>query len=180
MLPRKLLVVLQFSISTAMIIATLIVYKQIQLGRERSTGYQYEGLVQMIKRSSNLQGRTDVIRRELLNSGAVVREAEANGPITEMWHMNHGFQWKDKDPAFMEEFVTLSVSPEFGQTVRWNITHGRDFSREFTSDTSAMILNQAAVDMMGLKPFLPCDCKICLSLSCDSTRNYRFIRPSQI
>jgi len=150
-LPRKILVVLQFSISTAMIITTLIVYQQIQLGKERPAGFQHQGLVQMIKRSSNLQGRTDVIRQELRNSGAVAEVAEANGPVTEMWHMNHGFQWKGKDPAFMEEFVTLSVSPEFGQTVRWNITHGRNFSRELSSDTSAMVLNQAAVDMMGLE-----------------------------
>lgn len=50
-----------------------------------------------------------------------------------------------------EEFVTLRVTHEFGKTTGWKIKEGRDFSRSFNTDTSAFILNEAAVKFMGLK-----------------------------
>ncbi|MEM9621469.1 MAG: ABC transporter permease, partial [Pseudomonadota bacterium] len=44
-----------------------------------------------------------------------------------------------------------AVSHDFGKTVGWKIIEGRDFSRDIASDSSAMILNQTAVDYMGLE-----------------------------
>jgi ABC-type antimicrobial peptide transport system permease subunit len=62
-----------------------------------------------------------------------------------------GFDWKDKDPAFREQFIVEWITPTYGGTVGWKITDGRDFSLEAISDQSGLIINESAVDYMGLK-----------------------------
>jgi ABC-type antimicrobial peptide transport system permease subunit len=64
---------------------------------------------------------------------------------------NNGIDWPGKDPASQIWFRDVVVSPEYGKTVGWTITQGRDFSRDFVSDSSAAILNQTAADTMNLK-----------------------------
>ena len=148
---RKALVVFQFGISVTLIICTLVIARQIQFAKDRPIGYETSGLIEIQKRSPDLRGHFFAMRQDLLNSGAVVDMAESNGPITGFWFINSGLQWKGKPANLTEEFITLRVTPEFGQTIGWNLREGRDFSREFTTDTSAMILNAAAVKMMGLE-----------------------------
>jgi putative ABC transport system permease protein len=148
---RKALVVFQFSISITLIIATLIICEQIQFAKNRPIGYESNGLIQMLKRSPSLAGHFSAIRQDLHNSRAIVEMAESNGPLTEFWHSSSGFQWKGKSASFSEEFITLRVTPEFGKTVNWKIAQGRDFSRDFATDSTAMILNESAVRLMGLQ-----------------------------
>jgi ABC-type antimicrobial peptide transport system permease subunit len=50
-----------------------------------------------------------------------------------------------------DHFFRGAVDYDFGKTVGWKIKEGRDFSREFASDSSAIILNEAAVKYMGFK-----------------------------
>jgi hypothetical protein len=50
-----------------------------------------------------------------------------------------------------EEFNTLRVTRDFGKTVNWQIVQGRDFSKDFATDSLAFILNETAVKYMGLK-----------------------------
>ncbi|MFN8348345.1 MAG: FtsX-like permease family protein [Spirosomataceae bacterium] len=50
-----------------------------------------------------------------------------------------------------EEFVTLRITHEFGKTINWQLKEGRDFSKQFSTDTAGFILNEAAVKYMGLK-----------------------------
>ena len=62
-----------------------------------------------------------------------------------------GYDWEGKDPRFIPVLGTLFVSHEFGKTIGWTIKEGRDFSRKFATDSGAIILNEAAVNYMGLK-----------------------------
>jgi ABC-type antimicrobial peptide transport system permease subunit len=55
------------------------------------------------------------------------------------------------DPGVPVEFGTVWVTHDFGKTVGWEIQAGRDFSRDFPSDSSAMIINQAAANLMGMQ-----------------------------
>ena len=148
---RKALVIFQFSISVTLIISTIIIVRQIQFAKDRPMGYESSGLIQMQKRSPNLIGHFFAMRQDLHDSGAVVEMAESSGPLHAAWTTSSGLHWKGKDEGAQEDFITRTGTPEFGKTIGWNVLQGRDFSREFSSDTACIILNESAVKMMGFK-----------------------------
>jgi putative ABC transport system permease protein len=149
-IPRKALVVVQFTISLALIIGTIIVYDQIQYTKNRPIGYNRNGLV-MMGMARDHYGKFGLLSTELKNSGAVEEFAESSSPVTDVWAMNDGFTWPDKDPHVDADFGTIWVTHDFGKTVGWEFKAGRDLSRDFATDSSAIVLNEAAVKFMGLK-----------------------------
>lgn len=150
-LPRRILVVIQFSVSIALIISTIVVFRQIQHTKDRPVGYNRDQLVMMEMVTPDFYGKFDVLRSALKKNGAIVEMAESSSPMTAVWSNSGGFDWSGKDPALQTDFATIWVTHEFGQTVNWNIREGRDFSRDFATDSSAVILNEAAVKFMGLE-----------------------------
>ena len=150
-IPRKVLVVLQFTVSLALIIGTIIVYSQVQYSKNRPVGYNRDGLMMMEMKSKDFYGKFDLLRNDLKTWGAVTELAESSSPLTEVWSNNGGFDWSGKDPHLDADFATIWVTHEFGKTVGWQFKEGRDFSREFSTDSSAVVINEAAVKFMGLK-----------------------------
>jgi hypothetical protein len=102
------------------------------------------------KTSPDFYGKYEVLRSELKNTGAVYEIAESASPVTGLWHSNDGFDWKGKDPAMEENLGTVSITPEYGKTVGWQFVAGRDFAREFASDSVAFVINEAAAKYMGM------------------------------
>ncbi len=151
-LPRKVLVVVQFTVSVVLIMGTLIVYQQIQYARNRPIGYDRESLITLEMGDPNYKGKQEVIRTELLNTGVVSEVATSSSPLTGIRNVVSGFEWQGKDPDRDVEFVICNVSPDFGKTVGWELVSGRDFSRDFATDTTeAVVINEAAVKYMGFK-----------------------------
>jgi putative ABC transport system permease protein len=150
-LPRKVLVVAQFTISLGLIIGTIIVYNQIQYSKNRPIGYDRNGLMMIQMKTPDFYGKYDLLKRELENSGGVTAFAESSSPLTDVWQNQDGFSWEGKDPNLNSEFGTISVSQEYGKTVGWQFINGRDFSKEFKTDSAAMVLNEASVKYMNLK-----------------------------
>ncbi|HEX5171140.1 MAG TPA: FtsX-like permease family protein, partial [Cyclobacteriaceae bacterium] len=150
-IPRKVLVVVQFTVSIILIIGTIVVWQQIQFAKNRPIGYTREGLIMIRKNAPEFWGKFNALRNELKASGAVVEMAESSSPVTESWFNNStGFNWPGKDPNRRDDFATVAVTHEYGKTMGWNFILGRDYSREFSTDSSAVILNEAAVRYMGL------------------------------
>ncbi len=152
-LPRKILVVIQFTVSIALIIGTIIVFRQIQYAKDRPVGYTRGGLITIDMNTPELygKGKYDLIRNDLLSTGVVENMAESSSPPTNVYSNNIGFSWEGKDPNSLPLFGTIGVTQDFGKTIAWQVKEGRDFSREFATDSSAMILNEAAVKLTGLK-----------------------------
>ena len=148
--PRKVLVVIQFSVSVILIIGTTIVYRQIQFAKDRPVGYSRQGLV-TLPLTDEIHKHFNTINDELVQNGAVASMAEAGSPTTGTWSSTSGFSWPGKDPNLSIDFINVGVSYDYGKTVGWQIKDGRDFSKDFTTDTLAIILNEAAVKFMGLK-----------------------------
>lgn len=149
--PRKVLVVLQFTVSVTLIVCTGVIYNQLMFVKNRPVGYDREGLLMIRKKTDAFNTKADVLRAELKSTGVVSELAESGGDVTGVWSNNGGFLWEDKDPAFEASFATLNVSPEFGKTVGWEFIEGRDFSAEIASDSAAFVLNESAVKYMGLE-----------------------------
>lgn len=150
-LPRKALVVTQFTVSVALIIGTIIVYQQIQHTKNRPVGYDRNGLVMIEMNTPEFYGKYDVLRSELKRKGAIVEMAESSSPLTGVWSNNGGFNWEGKDPNLDTDFATFWVTHEYGKTVGFQMAEGRDFSRDFGADSSAILINEAAIEFMNLK-----------------------------
>jgi putative ABC transport system permease protein len=150
-LPRKILVVLQFTISLALIAGTVIVYSQIQYSKNRPIGYSRNGLMMIEMKSPDFYGKFDLLRTALKSNAAIEELAESSSPLTGVWSNNGGFSWEGKDPSLDADFGTIWITHEFGKTVGWQFKEGRDFSRDFGTDSLAVVINESAVKFMGVK-----------------------------
>lgn len=152
--PRRVLVVVQFTVSITLIIGTLVVYQQIQFAKNRPIGYSRNGLITLPLNVPDYNQHRQTVRNELIRSGAVLEVGESASPLTEVQSTNGGFDWAGKNPTLQVNFGTIGVSHEFGKTVGWEFSQGRDFSRQLASDSLGIVLNESAVAFMGLNDVL--------------------------
>jgi len=150
-IPRKVLVVVQFTVSVTLIIGTVVVFRQIQFAKNRPVGYTRAGLVAIPIITDKIHKNYEAVKDELLKTGAVTAMAEGDVPPTASAGSTSGVGWKDKDPNLSVDFQRAGVSPEYGKVAGWQFKDGRNFSKEFLSDSSAVIANESAIKFMGLK-----------------------------
>jgi hypothetical protein len=150
-LPRQVLVTLQFTISLSLIIGTIVVFRQITFAKDRPIGYTREGLVTIPLNTDTLHNHFDALRNELLVSGLVSNVAESSLPTTAFVNGN-GMQWEGQtEDQKSINYNNVNITPEFGPTVGWKVEKGRDLSRDFPTDSSAMLINAAAAKAMGIR-----------------------------
>jgi putative ABC transport system permease protein len=149
--PRRVLVVLQFTVSVLLIIGTIVVYRQIKFAKDRSVGYNPGGLLSVSIHSTGFEKHAETVRQELLRTGVVADAAIASSSATVIWDFWTGYQWRGKDPAVQGDFTAIDVSPTYGRTLGWQFVAGRDFSPDLATDSSAAVINEAAVAFMGFK-----------------------------
>ncbi len=149
-LPRKVLVVTQFTVSIALIIGTLVVMNQIQYSKDRPVGYDKEGLIQIPVMSSQFIGKHETMRNQFIASGGAVKMTTMSSPITNVWSNRSGYTWEGKPEGFQEDLAHTTVNYDFVETLGLKILEGRGFSREFATDSNAVILNETAVKYMNL------------------------------
>jgi putative ABC transport system permease protein len=150
-IPRQVLVVLQFTVSVILIIGTIVVFRQIQFAKDRPIGYDRNGLINVYLFTMDIHKHFEAVRNELKTQRGIVEMAEAGSPTTQVWNSNGGFNWKGKDPGLAVDFPNNGVSHEFGETVGWQFKDGRDFSRDFASDSSAFVINESAEKFLGFE-----------------------------
>ena len=150
-LPRKALVVFQFTVSIMLIIGTLIVFRQIMYAKDRPSGYNSDGLIEVNMRTPEIRKNYDALRAELINSRYIKNVARSMGSVTEDYGGTTAVSWKGKTPDMKPLLISNRVTHEYGKTIGWKLLSGRDFSETFSTDTSAVILNQSAAQLMGFK-----------------------------
>jgi putative ABC transport system permease protein len=150
--PRRVMVALQFTVSIALISSTMIIYRQVQYAQSRPAGYNKSGLICLKMNTPDLYGKYDVLRHDLLKSGAAVGFAQSSNTTTHVNSFDDRFEWTGKDPQMPREaFAIMGVTTDFGKTVGWQFIGGRDFSTDFATDSAAVILNETAARYLGLK-----------------------------
>jgi ABC-type antimicrobial peptide transport system permease subunit len=150
-LPRKILVVIQFTVSVAFIIGTVIVMQQINYAKNRPIGYDKEGLIQIPTFSQDFSGKTELMRTEFLGSGAVLEMSTSSSPTTQIWSNRSGFTWEGKPEGFQEDLAWTEVSPEYAKSLGLEIVEGRDFSRDFATDSLGVLINETAKKYLGME-----------------------------
>ena len=150
--PRKVLVVLQFTASIALIISTIIVFRQIQFAKDRPVGYSRDGLITVESFTTHINAHFDAFRDDLIKTGAVSDVAWSSTPVTESNNSQANFDWAGRDKNGTQNFATVGISKEYGRTIGWQFVKGRDY-RTGTggADGFGFVLNESAAKMMGFK-----------------------------
>ena len=151
LVPRRALVVLQFTVSVILIIGTIAVFRQIQYVKDRPVGYSRDGMVMVPIQSDSIYKHFDALRTSLQATGLVTDMAGSASAPTNIYATNGGFDWTGKDPSFQCEFVSNFVTAEFGKVAGWQIVEGKDFSRDMLTTNHPIIINETAVRYMNMK-----------------------------
>lgn len=144
-LPRKVMVGLQFTISILLIISVLVIGRQLDYTKDRATGYDRANLISS-GFPEQLKEKEEVLRQELLDAGFVRAVAGTQAPMTEIWNMNGVGYSGDKGIGL----VTIGADYGYLETFGIKLKAGRGFSREFATDSAAVLLNESAVKAMNL------------------------------
>lgn len=148
-LPRKVLVTLQFGFSIVLMIATFVIFQQIDLVQSRELGYDQENLM-AVDLNDELSDNYQPLKQELLASGVVEAVTRSNSQITSI-NSNNFLGWPGKPEDLKVIFTTIVTEYDYAKTMGIKMLMGRDFSKDFGTDTSAIIINKAGLDLMGLE-----------------------------
>ncbi len=150
-LPRQTLIVLQFTVSVVLIVGTIVVFRQIQFAKNRPTGFDANRLVLLSTYNNDIFQHFDAVERELLQTGAVTSTAQSETGVSESNGTSAGFEWPGMQPGQGQDFPIAAISYNYGKTVGWQFMAGRDFSKAYATDSSGLVINEAAVKFMGLQ-----------------------------
>jgi putative ABC transport system permease protein len=146
---RGILVVFQFSVSILIIIGSIIVYKQLNFMTKKDLGFEKENLI-VIRRPDAFFRQMGTFRDRLLQLPGVEKVGFSRSVPGEIFY-NNGFL-KDEDPEKNTYLINQTfVSLDFPQALGVQLVEGRFFSREFGTDSIAILLNETAVKSLGLK-----------------------------
>jgi putative ABC transport system permease protein len=147
--PRKVLVIMQFVFSIVLIVCSIVLQQQISHVKNRQLGYDQENLI-TVTYTTEIGKNYKTIKQELLSSGVVEAVTKSNSPITSIYS-NNFLDWPGKPQDQRVMFTTIATEYDYTKTMGIKMLEGRDFSEDFLSDTSAIIINKAALDVIGLK-----------------------------
>jgi ABC-type antimicrobial peptide transport system permease subunit len=150
--PRKVLVVLQFTFAITLIICTIIIQNQINFAQNRDAGYSRNNLA-FILEFGDAGKNYELIKDELLKSGAATAVAQTSAPMTETWGDSWGFSWPGSTEGDKRiDFNMFSADKDFAKTMNAKILQGRGIDIDtYKTDSTACLLNEAAVKIMRLK-----------------------------
>ncbi len=150
--PRKILVVCQFSFAILLIICTLIIKRQIDYAKSRESGYSRQNLVYS-QLDGDLQRHYELVKDDLISSGAVLAVNKSMGPIAHQGSNGWGFSWPGSDASAYETvFDWMSSDGGFVETMGVKLLAGRDIDvQKYPTDSTAVLINEAALKVMKLK-----------------------------
>jgi ABC-type antimicrobial peptide transport system permease subunit len=148
-LPRKVLVTLQFGFSIFLVISMFVIYNQIQLAKGRDVGYSQENLI-TLPYNTEVEKNFRPLKLDLLASGVVESVVRSNSAITDI-NSNNFLGWPGKPEELRVIFTTIATDYDWAKTMGVKVLEGRDFSEDVKSDSGAIVINKAALKLMGLK-----------------------------
>ncbi len=147
-LSRKVLVVIQFSCSIALIISTVIIYQQIQYAKNRPTGYSLNRLM-ITSMNDDLSKNFTALKNELIEKRIVSSVTTATSPATDVWWHTDIEQWPGKQAGETVEMGNIFVTKDYFKTIGMSLKEGRDFSG--SNDSTSVIFNEAAIKRLRIK-----------------------------
>ncbi|WP_245804127.1 ABC transporter permease [Chryseolinea serpens] len=160
---RQGLVVFQFTASVILIVAVLVVYKQIDYVQSTNLGYDRDNVIHFeieVKNNGDstffeIGGGLDQAVASFLNRvrslPTVVNAANFDHDVVGHHGGLGGVDWKPGDEDSKKGFSNLEVGFDFIETLGIQMKEGRSYSKELSGEKKKIVLNEAAIDMMELK-----------------------------
>ncbi|MCH6202136.1 ABC transporter permease, partial [Aquiflexum sp. LQ15W] len=151
---RSSLVVFQFAVSIILIIATVSVFSQLNYIQKKELGFNKSQVI-MVEDIYALGEQAQSFKDEIIQN-SLVENGTFSGflPVSGTWRSDNPWWGEGRDPKQQENMVSIqnwSVDFDYINTLGMKITEGRDFSRDFPSDSSAVILNETALKNFNLE-----------------------------
>ena len=151
LMARKGLVIFQFCISILLIVAVSVIYMQLNYMQSKNLGYDKDN-VMIFGIQDGLIDKVDVFLEEAKQLPGVVNATYMQGGMTNFSNASRGHSW----PGQTEESKHISfrhahVGPEFIETMGIELKEGRTYINEKPNNESKIILNETAVEVMGLE-----------------------------
>ncbi|MBO9675828.1 MAG: ABC transporter permease [Sphingobacteriaceae bacterium] len=148
---RRYLVVFQFVFAACLIVCTAVIYQQLNFIKNKPIGYNIGNLIQIPAEGEFANpGKRDILKDELLKSGAVTAVTEYSQSLTAGGNNTYAVSWPGKDEKerilVNYRFTTVDLT----KTTGMQILAGRDFSKDRV-DTANVLVNEALVKVMGMK-----------------------------
>jgi hypothetical protein len=151
-LARKGLVIFQFTISVFLIIAVLVVYRQIKYVQSRNLGFDKENVITFTKQGKLKSNETaQTFLAEVSKQSGVISASALGHNLLGHNGGTSGVKWPGRDPQDKTEFENFFADYGIMKTLGMTMAEGREFSSEYGSDTLGIILNEAAIKYMGYK-----------------------------
>jgi putative ABC transport system permease protein len=149
---RQVLVVAQFSISIILIVCTVIVFQQLNFMQKKELGFDRDHII-TIPYNGALSPQFETFRTELLQNPAI-RDAGRSSRIPTgrlLDAANASIPVGDSSQPIKADIKMVTVDPNFISTYSIKMKAGRNFSRDYGTDTASFVLNEAAVNAIGWK-----------------------------
>jgi len=148
---RRNMVVIQFVISTTLIIGIYTIHKQMKYIQNRSLGFDKENVLILPARSQQVSQSYDVFRNDLLSNSQIDSVSASSDIPGESYYSNGGIYHRESNIGANVIFLTSHY--DFVETYRMEVIAGRSFSRDFGTDTEGVVvLNEATAQKMGWSP----------------------------
>lgn len=146
---RSFLVVFQFSISIFLIIGTMVIYHQLQFIQNKNLGYDRDHVL-IIKNTNSLNEQAKVLKEEVKRLSGVKNATLSGFTPTANYRNSTTFftsQARDSKTALSTQF--WGVDGDYVPTLGMKIVNGRNFSKEMSTDSASVIINESAAKQLG-------------------------------
>ncbi len=147
---RRALVTFQFILSIILITATIVVLQQVNYIRKINLGYNRENLIE-IPIESSLSNKYKLFKQEALNAPGIIYVSRLGEMPTSIGSSTADVNWQEKNPNAAATFTNSIIGYDFVKTMDLKLIAGRDFSKEFPSDSTGYIINESAQKLIGYK-----------------------------
>jgi len=147
---RAVTSVAQFSISIVLIFATAVVYAQIHYMKKKDLGFDAKQIISIPLTSHSLREKTEIFKSEILRNPSILSACASFGTPASGTGSGRSFIPEGYPEGESIHMETLFIDHDFIETYGLTLIRGRNFSREFLTDTEhAFILNETAAKKLG-------------------------------
>jgi len=147
---RRILVIFQFSLSILLIICTLIVETQLKYIQNKNLGFNKDNIGYFMFPTRPSDPKLEALKKELGSNPDILSVTRAWNPFFNEGTRN-GFTWAGKKEGDDVYFHSIGADPDYAKTYKLEIKEGRFFSSEFSTDKTAIVINEEAEKILGLK-----------------------------
>lgn len=147
---RKGLVVFQFTLSAVLIVAVMVIYNQLQYIQTADAGYGKENVMRF-DAEGKLHNTEHTFIDQLKRIPGVVNASITFNNMIGHSYADNSIEWPGKDPKAVAYFEGFRIGYDFIETMGMHLLRGRSFSKNYGTDSSAIIINEAAAKAMNLK-----------------------------